>query len=485
MIKKAELFEKKTKIIATIGPRSEKEEVMRELIKNGVNVIRLNMSHGDFEEQAARVRTARKLEKELGIPVSVLLDTKGPEIRIHKFENKSEKVNMGEKLEIHCFEEILGTKEGNLIKFSNTYTDMPNQVKAGDKILIDDGKLGVDVDKVDTKTGIVYGTATNNHKVSNNKAINIPGVRLTLPFISEYDKAAIEWGISMDIDYIAASFVSSGDDIREIRDILKKNNKEEIQIMPKIESLWSLTHLNDILEASDAVMIARGDLGVEIPFEEVPYWQKLIVNKAKFFGKPIVIATHMLDSMEDNPRPTRAEVTDVYYAASLGVDATMLSGESAAGDFPVEAVNTMSRIVTEAAKNFDYITNKEQAYAYVSTNAAEAAHAVIENSLNRRSDLIIAVSEKGRMIRALSQYRAKAPIIGIVKDEKIFRKFGASYGVYNTLVDAKKWENAYDDEKFLTELATDISKKIFSERRIERGIRVIVTQRDKFKIMVL
>ena len=485
MTKKAELFEKKYKTIATIGPKSESYEVMKQLIQEGVNVIRLNMSHGDFAEQAARIKTARKIEKELQIPISVLLDTKGPEIRIHKFENKKEEVNLGDKIELHTKEEITGTKEGNLIKFSCTYKDMSKQVKKDHKVLIDDGKLIVLVDKVDTKKGVIYGTAQNNHKVSNNKAINIPGVRLTLPFISDYDRAAIEWGISQDIDYIAASFVSSKEDILEIREILEEHKAEQIQIMPKIESLWSLNHLNEILEVSDAVMLARGDLGVEIPFEEVPYWEKLIANKAKFFRKPIVIATHMLDSMEDNPRPTRAEVTDVYYAASLGVDAVMLSGESAAGDFPVAAVNTMSRIVTEASKHFNHTAFAEEAYAYIPTYQAEVAHEVILKSLERRTDLMIIISNKGRMIKALSQYRSPAPIVGIVHDKKIFRKFGAMYGVYNILMKKADHSKLYSNDKELKAIASNVSKRIFSKDRIDRGLRVIVTNKSEYKVITL
>ena len=485
MIKKAKLYEKKYKTIATIGPKSEKEEVLRKLIENGVNVIRLNMSHGDFAEQVARIKTVRKLEKEFDMPISVLLDTKGPEIRIHKFENKSEIVNLGEKIEIYTNKEILGKKEGNVIKFSCTYKDMPKQVKVGDKVLIDDGKLSVRVTKVDVKKGLICGESKNNHKVSNNKAINIPGVRLTLPFISDYDKEAIEWGIKHDIDYIAASFVSSKEDILEIRKILEKHNASNIKIMPKIESLWSLNHLNEILEVSDAVMLARGDLGVEIPFEEVPYWEKLIANKAKYFGKPIVIATHMLDSMEDNPRPTRAEVTDVYYAASLGVDSVMLSGESAAGDFPVEAVDTMSRIVTEASLHFDHVAFSEDAYAYIPTAQAEAAYSVITKVNTRRIDLVLAVSNQGNVINALSQYRCKAPIIGLVHDKKIYRKFGASYGVYNILVKKADHKNLYENEKMLKEIAAKVSKDIFSTERIKRKIRVVVAHRSDFKIITV
>ncbi len=446
-------FKKNIKIVATTGPTFETEEMMTEMFKNGVNTIRLNMSHGDFEEHGKRITNARKVSKELDLPISILLDTKGPEIRTHKFENKKAEFKFGQKVKIYTKEEILGTSEA----FSVTYKDLPNIVTKGQKILCDDGKLTLEVLKSDPETGVVTVISKNNHYLSNNKAVNVPGVKLTIPFISTKDRKSIEWGLDNDIDYIAASFVSDAKDIEQIRKILVKKGKEDVQIISKIESLQAIDNLNEIIEASDAIMLARGDLGVEIPYEKVPFYEKLIINKCKTFGKPIIVATQMLDSMMDNPRPTRAEVTDVYYAGISGTDATMLSGESASGNFPTDAVEVMATINKEAEKNFEFQTAYEQAYTYVKSANAETSYAVAKLALEENVNYIFALSTKGRLIKALSQFRPKATIIGLVDNKRLTTHFGIWYGVYAKQV--KSLKNLYEDKDAIKAIAKELGIK--------------------------
>ena len=444
---------RKTKIVATTGPTFETVDKMHEMFARGVNTIRLNMSHGDFEEHGKRIDNARKVSKEMKLPISILLDTKGPEIRIHKFENKRIEVKFGQKLNIHTAKEILGDNDN----FSVSYTELPKIVKKGQMILCDDGKLTLEVTKINIKTGVIEVISKNNHYLANNKAVNVPGVDLTLPFISTKDKKSIEWGLSKNIDYIAASFVSSAADVKEIRKILKKNNKEQVQIISKIESLRSIRNLNEIVLESDAVMLARGDLGVEIPYQQVPFYEKLIIEKCRAFGKPIIIATQMLDSMMDNPRPTRAEVTDVYYAAISGTDATMLSGESAQGSFSNEAVEVMSNINIEAESNFEFQAAYEKAYAYVPSLNAETSYEVAKDALVNNVPYIFAFSTEGRLIKALSKFRPKAVIVGLVETDRLETYFGIWYGVYAHKIDSI--EKTFSEDKMIKALANEMGIK--------------------------
>ncbi len=458
---------KKTKLIATAGPTFESVEMMREMFKRGVNVVRLNTSHGDFEEHGNRIKNIKQVRKELELPISILLDTKGPEIRIHEIENKKMEVKVGDELKIFCKKEILGKNK----EFSVTYASLTTSVVKGQLIMVDDGKLSLEVTEVNDKEGYVKAVSKNNHYVGTKKAVNIPGADLDLPFIAKHDKDFIKWGIEQGIDYVAASFVRDAKDLKELRTFLDENGGKDVLIMSKIEALKAITNVNEIIANSDSIMLARGDLGVEIPFYEVPFYEKLIINKCRAWGKPIVIATQMLDSMMDNPRPTRAEVTDVYYAAISGTDATMLSGESASGDFPLDSVETMARINQEAEKNFNYLESFEQAYSYVESTNAESAYRVAKETLTADVKYVLTFSEKGRLVKALSRFRTNAVILALVGEEKLVTKFGADYGVY-----AKKWDKkeiSYEDDKKIAELLLSLG--------LTKGSKVIVANKAEMK----
>ncbi len=463
-------LKKKTKIISTMGPTFENEDMIREMFKRGVNVVRLNTSHGDVAEHGARIKSVKKIRKELDLPISLLLDTKGPEIRVHQIENKKMAVKIGDKLTIYCKKEIIG-KDG---EFSVTYTDLATTVSKGSIIMVDDGKLTLKVTSIDKSKGIVKVTAENTHYIGTKKAINVPGADLTLPFIAKHDEDFIKWGITQGIDYVAASFVRDGNDLDALRKLLDDNGGKDILIMSKIEALKAIHNLNEIISKSDAIMLARGDLGVEIPYYEVPFYENLIINKCRAWGKPITIATQMLDSMMDNPRPTRAEVTDVYFAAISGTDSTMLSGESASGDFPKEAVETMARIQKEAENNFNYLGAFESAYAFVESSNAESAFLVAKKALVEDAKYIFAFSEKGRLVKALSRFRPNATIIGLIKDKNLINKFGAHYGVYaqqNTDV------KAYSSDAKVKSLAKQMG--------IKSGAKIIVANKKEYRTVVV
>ncbi len=328
---------RKTKIICTIGPASESKEMMTKLVENGMNIIRLNFSHGDYEEHGNRIKNIREVVKETGKNVAILLDTKGPEVRLGDFENGSETYETGEIITI-VREKMLGTHE----KFHIQCPEVFNDVEVNGTILIDDGKCRLTI--LEKREGELKCRIENPHTLKSRKGCNLPGVRLSMPFISAKDDADIRFGCKMGVDYIAASFTRRKEDVLAIRKILREEGKPDIQIIPKIENQEGFDNLREILDVADGVMVARGDLGVDVSLELVPIYQKQIIKTANEMGKPVVTATHMLESMQGNPRPTRAEASDVANAVLDGTDAIMLSGESAAGAYPIEAVQTMDRI---------------------------------------------------------------------------------------------------------------------------------------------
>lgn len=459
---------KKTKIISTMGPTFESEEMIKDMLQRGVNVVRLNTSHGDYEEHGERIANVKKVRAELDLPVSILLDTKGPEIRVHGIENKKMIVTKGDTLTIKYTEEVEG-KDG---VFSVTYEDLGKTVAEGQLIMIDDGKLTLKVLSVDEAAGEVKVSAENNHYIGTKKAVNVPGADLTLPFIASHDEGFIKWGVTQGIDYVAASFVRDAKDVNDLRTLLDANGGKDVLIMSKIEALKAIENLNEIIAASDAIMLARGDLGVEIPYWEVPFYEKLIIDKCRAWGKPVVVATQMLDSMMDNPRPTRAEVTDVYYAAISGTDATMLSGESASGDFPREAVETMATINKEAEGNFNYLRAFESAYAFVESSNAESAYKVAKKALTSDSKYILAFSQKGRLVKALSRFRPNSIILGLVADESIVNKFGAHYGVY---AQHQADLSVYNDDAAVIELA--------KKAGVTSGSKIVVANSKQFRTL--
>ncbi|MBQ2640463.1 MAG: pyruvate kinase, partial [Lachnospiraceae bacterium] len=337
---------RKTKIICTIGPASESEEMLRALIDAGMNVARFNFSHGTHEEHREKFKRLVRIRKEMGKPVATLMDTKGPEIRLKDFEGGKVMLEKGKGFTLTT-EDVMGTAE----RASITYKDLVKDVKAGGSILIDDGLIELRIDNV-TDTDI-HCTVINGGPVSNHKGVNVPDTDLSMPFISEQDRADIEFGAKLGYEYIAASFTRTADDIREIRAILDQFGSR-MKIIAKIESTQGVNNIDEILDVADGVMVARGDLGVEVPMEEVPVYQKHIIHLAEVRGKIVVTATQMLDSMMHNPRPTRAEATDVANAIYDGTTAIMLSGETASGAYPLEAVRTMSRIAAAAENDIDY-----------------------------------------------------------------------------------------------------------------------------------
>ncbi len=326
------LVGKRTKMICTIGPASDNAPVMKELVLNGMTCVRANFSHGTYDEQGNKFKVARQISEEIQVPISLMLDTKGPEIRIGKMKDDAQQIPSGAKLTIHCKEDEHASMLGTSTDVSVSYR-MDKDVEIGDRVLFDDGKLVTKIVSVDKNKGLIVVETLNSHKLKTNKRINLPGVDFSLPFLSEKDIKDIEFGIKEGINYIAASFVNNADNIKQIREILRKHKATHIKVIAKIESQAGIDSIDEIIAEADGIMVARGDLGLEIPYYEVPYYQKQIIEKCRKAGKISIVATQMLDSMERVPQPTRAEVTDVYWATELGADCTMLSGESASGDF--------------------------------------------------------------------------------------------------------------------------------------------------------
>ena len=416
---------RRTKIICTIGPSSQDEEMLRKIIEAGMNVARFNFSHGDHEEHGMKLERVRRISRELNLPVAVLLDTRGPEIRLRDFENGKEQLKAGQKFTLTT-EEIMGTNERATI----TYKSLPGDVKPGDSILLDDGLVGLKVDEVVNGTEIVC-TVQNDGPVSNHKGVNVPGVKLNLPFIDEKDRADIVYACEKGFDFIAASFVRSKEDVLELREILKEHNSK-IQIISKIESVQGIQNLDEIIEVSDGIMVARGDMGVEIPMEEVPSVQKMIIKKTIAAGKNVITATQMLDSMMKNPRPTRAETTDVANAIYQGTSAIMLSGETAAGKYPVEALRTMVKIALRTESDIPY--NKEfsilsREHESKTSMTTAISHATCMTAIDLGAKAIITVSRSGNTARMISKYRPGCMIVGCSPEEHTCRQLNMSWGI--------------------------------------------------------
>ncbi|MCM3630034.1 pyruvate kinase [Paenibacillus glycanilyticus] len=414
---------RKAKIVCTIGPSSESLENTKKLIKAGMNVARLNFSHGDFEEHGNRIKNIGIANKELGSNVAILLDTKGPEIRLGKLKEEPIELVQGEQVTLTT-EEILG----DINRVPITYTDLPKDVSIGSTILIDDGLIGLTVEEV--KGTEIVCRIVNSGQIKSKKGVNVPGVAISLPGITEKDANDIIFGIEMGIDFVAASFVRKASDVLEIRELLERHNASHIQIISKIENQQGVDNLDEILEVSDGLMVARGDLGVEIPAEEVPLVQKTMIEKCNRAGKPVITATQMLDSMQRNPRPTRAEASDVANAIFDGTDAIMLSGETAAGKYPVEAVMTMSRIAerAEAALEYREIFTK-QANAQQTSVTEAISQAVAVSALDLNAAAIVTSTQSGFTARMVAKYRPKAPIIAVTNDEKVMRRLALIWGV--------------------------------------------------------
>ncbi|WP_121611453.1 pyruvate kinase [Mesobacillus foraminis] len=420
---------RKTKIVCTIGPASESIENLISLLNAGMNVARLNFSHGDHEEHGARIKNIREAARQTGKNVAILLDTKGPEIRTNNMENGAIELKAGNEITV-SMTEVLGTTE----KFSVTYERLIEDVHSGAKILLDDGLIGLEVLSVDKANNEIRTKILNSGTLKNKKGVNVPGVSVKLPGITEKDAQDILFGIEQGVDFIAASFVRRGSDVLEIRGLLEENNATYIQIIPKIENQEGVDNIDEILEVSDGLMVARGDLGVEIPAEEVPLVQKALIKKCNTLGKPVITATQMLDSMQRNPRPTRAEASDVANAIFDGTDAIMLSGETAAGQYPVEAVQTMHNIASRAEEALDHkellsIRSKDTEHTITDAIGQSVAH----TALNLEVNAIITPTESGHTARMISKYRPKAPIVAVTSNDHILRRLALVWGVYPQL----------------------------------------------------
>ena len=417
---------RKTKIICTLGPSTDKGDVLRDLIANGMNVARFNFSHGSYEEHGGRLAKLKALREELGKPVAALLDTKGPEIRLKEFKNGVEMLEAGQTFTLTT-REVEGTKE----ICSVTYKDLPQDVQPGGTIMLDDGLIMLHIEQV-TDTDIIC-TVLNSGKIKTKKGVNVPGVHLSMPYLSQKDREDIIFGVQNGFDFIAASFVRTAQDVYDIRNLLNEYDSN-IRIIAKIENREGVNNIDSILSAADAVMVARGDLGVEIDFTELPGIQKDIIDRSFSFGKPIVTATQMLDSMMHNPRPTRAETSDVANAIYDGTSAIMLSGETAAGAYPVEALKTMSAIAERTENEVHYRDNRlTDTTGQISVSDA-TAHAACLTAKDVNASAIVTVSESGNTARLLSKYRPKQPIIACVMDEQVQRQLSLSWGITSLLM---------------------------------------------------
>ena len=412
---------RKTKIICTLGPSTDQEGVLRELVANGMNVARFNFSHGSHEEHLGRFEKLKAIREELGKPVAALLDTKGPEIRLKDFKNGTEMLEAGQTFTLTT-RDVEGTKE----ICSITYKDLPQDVQPGGTIMLDDGLIKLQIVTVND-TDIVC-KVLNNGKIKNKKGVNVPGVHLSMPYMSQRDRDDIIFGAQQGFDFIAASFVRTAQDVYDIRNLLNEYDSD-IRIIAKIENREGVNNIDSILAAADAVMVARGDLGVEIDFTELPGIQKNVIERSFSFGKPIVTATQMLDSMIVNPRPTRAEISDVANAIYDGTSAIMLSGETAAGAYPVDALKTMSAIAerTEQENHARFVPLTENTGKISVSDAT--AHAACLTAKDVNAAAIVTVSESGNTARLLSKYRPEQPIIACVMKEQVQRQLALSWGI--------------------------------------------------------
>ena len=416
---------RKTKIICTMGPATDDDETLRNLMLAGMDVARLNFSHGTHEEALERINRIRRIREELDVPVAILLDTKGPEIRIKSFKNGSVRLKEGEKFTLYTTD-----VEGDETKVSITYKNLPRDISAGTRLLIDDGLI--ELEAVSVKSDRIICEVKSGGVVSNSKGVNVPKVSLNMPYMSQKDIDDILFGIEQDVDFIAASFVRTHEDVLEIRNLLNKNGGSEIRIISKIENSEGVENIDAIIKASNGIMVARGDMGVEIPLEDVPVFQTKIIKKTYYAGKVVITATQMLDSMIRNPRPTRAETTDVANAIYDGTSAIMLSGETAVGKYPVETVKTMATIAERTECDIDYVKRLSNNTEFNKkgmdvTNAISHATCTTAHDLN--ASAIIALTFGGGTAHLISKFRPSCPIIAPTTNQKTRRQLNLSWGV--------------------------------------------------------
>ena len=450
---------RKTKIICTLGPAVDDDIMITKLIQAGMDCARLNFSHGTHEEQKERIDRVRRICHEIDMPVAILLDTKGPEIRVQTFENGSVILEKGQTFTLDTNKDV----PGDNTRVSLTYDKLSKYVSEGTTILIDDGKIGMKV--VKTSGDKVICKVTNGGKLSNRKSINLPNQEIPMPYISETDKADILFGISQNVDYIAASFVRTADDVKKLRKLLNNNGGSHIQIISKIENGQGVNNLEEIIDFSDGIMVARGDLGVEIAFEKIPSLQKRMIDLCNHKGKIVVTATQMLESMTQNPRPTRAEVSDVANAIYDGTTVIMLSGETAAGSYPIEAVKTMAKIATSAENGIDYYTAFVRDHNLMDPTVINAVCASAYSAAEYLdASAIIVMTRSGRTASTLSSFHPPCPIIAVTAEKKGMHQLKLAWNVHPLSA------TELDSPDALLEYALE---KARSSRLVKKGDRVI------------
>ena len=453
---------RKTKIVCTIGPASEKYEILKELIEKGMNVMRLNFSHGDFKEHGNRIKLVREISEELNKNVGIMLDTKGPEIRTKKFEGKV-LLNQGKEFIIYTKEDVLGDST----RCSVTYEDLYKDVEVGGKILIDDGLVALEIKNIEE--GKIICVVLNSGEVSSNKGVNLPKSKIKLPALTDKDKKDLLFGIENDVEYVAASFIRKADDVIKIREFLNSNGGDFIKIISKIENQEGLDNIDEIIDSSDGIMVARGDLGVEIPIENLPHWQKSIIKKCNDKGKFVITATQMLDSMIRNPRPTRAEASDVANAIHDGSDAVMLSGETANGKYPLESYEIMDKIIITTEQSLDYEGKLQRKLSKIEykdvPNTIALFSCTTANEVGAKA--ILACTKSGATAQFVSRFRPECPIISITQTKKVARMLSIYWGVYTQTI-----SETIDNTDMLIDLSVDKAKKEYS---LKNGDLIVVS----------
>ncbi|HIT59392.1 MAG TPA: pyruvate kinase [Candidatus Faeciplasma pullistercoris] len=450
---------RKTKIICTIGPACQDEETMRQLMLAGMNVARLNFSHGTHEDHLQKINTIKKVRTELGLPVAIMLDTKGPEYRIRAFENGSVNLKPGDEF-IFTTEDVTGNEK----QVSVNYKELAHELEKGDIILLNNGLLSFEVTSVD---GIrVYTTVKEGGELSNNKSMSFPTKLLKQKYLSEQDKSDLLFGIENDVDFVACSFVSCKQDVLDIKNFLRENGGSDIDIIAKIENQAGVDNIEDISEACEGIMIGRGDMGVEIPFEKLPAIQKTLITKCRLLGKRVITATEMLESMIHNPRPTRAETSDVANAVYDGTSAVMLSGETAAGKYPVLAVKTMAKICETTEQSIDYTKLFRTSEFQIKNTVDAISHATCGMAIDVNAKVIAVCSLSGMTARMVSRFRSPVDILGLTTDEKTCRKLSLSWGVSPYVCDT------FDSTDVLFYTAKRMARDVF---KLKSGDKMVVT----------
>ncbi|MBQ2391472.1 MAG: pyruvate kinase [Clostridia bacterium] len=453
---------RKTKIVCTIGPASETEQIITGLCKAGMNVARLNFSHNTHEDHQRRIDLVKKVRSDLKMPIAIMLDTKGPEYRIKTFKNQKITLNDGDKFTFTT-EDILGDET----KVAVSYPNLPNELSVGDNILLNNGLLTFEVVNIDGAN--IECTVVIGGELSDRKSMSFPGKVMQQEYLSEQDKKDIAFGVQNDVDYIACSFVSKKQDLIDVHNYLKELNADDIELIAKIENQSGFDNIEEICEECDGIMIARGDMGVEIPFKMLPAIQKKLITKCRLLGKRVITATEMLESMISNPRPTRAEISDIANAVYDGTSAIMLSGETAAGKYPIESVKTMAEIAETTESNIHYNKRFHNAAFEIRNSVDAISHSTCGMAIDLNAKAIVACSLSGMTARMVSRFRSPVPILGLTTDERTWRRLALSWGVIPAMC-----------ERFSsTDVLFYTAKKIAEqELSLDKGDKIIITGGD-------